>query len=165
MPPYTESPVSFTMKYRKICNFTAMPFSTKVNDSPKGGVGLTFGTSRYGIVNHVINLVDWFTLVKKVAPPPPSPLTVGSKMRWTLDEETYRIAVQTKKGILQVKSVTDGAGECHDDGCKCIPCAELRMFAPPPWRIRERRPLKLTFFADEAAWTASLPEGGKIIHY
>jgi hypothetical protein len=131
MPPYTESPVSFTM--------------------------------RYGIVNHVINLVDWFTLVKKVAPPPPSPLTVGSKMRWTLDEETYRIAVQTKKGILQVKSVTDGAGQCHDDGCKCIPCAELRMFAPPPWSTR--RPLKLTFFADEAAWKASLPEGGKIIHY
>jgi hypothetical protein len=120
---------------------------------------------KYGIVAHVINLVDWFTLVKKVQPLPPlppPPRAVGSKMRWNLNEETYRIAVQTKKGILQVKSVTDGAGECHDYSCNCLPCAELRMFAP--WRV-SRRPLKLTFFADEAAWKASLPQGGNIIHY
>ena len=145
MPPYTDSPVSsITMKYRKIC------------------------TSRYGIVGQVINLVDWFTLVKKVENEPlhalpPLPRAVGSKLRWTLNDETYRIAVQTKKGILQVKSVTDGAGECHDDSCSCVACSELRMVPPPPWR--ERRPLKLTFFADEAAWKASLPEGGSIIQY
>jgi len=129
MPPYTDSPVSFTMKY--------------------------------GIVAHVINLVDWFTLIKKIEPLP-LPRAVGSKLRWTLDEETYRIAVQTKKGILQVKSVTDGAGECHDDGCSCMACAELRMVPPAPWRTR--RPLKLTFFADEAAWKASLPQGGSITY-
>lgn len=122
-------------------------------DSPVSAIAM-----KYGILAPVINLVDWFTLAKKVTPPPPR---VGSKMRWTLNEETYRVAVQTKKGILQVKSVTDGAGECHDDGCSCVPCAEIRMFAP--WRTR--RPLKLTFFADEAAWKASLPEGGNIIHY
>jgi len=135
MPPYTDSPVSAI-------------------------------AMKYGILAPVINLVDWFTLAKKVENEPlhalpPLPRAVGSKLRWTLDEETYRIAVQTKKGILQVKSVTDGAGECHDDSCSCVPCAEIRMFAP--WRTT--RPLKLTFFADEAAWKASLPEGGNIIQY
>jgi hypothetical protein len=127
-------------------------------DSPVSAIAM-----KYGILAPVINLVDWFTLAKKVTPLPPPP-RVGSKMRWTLNEETYRVAVQTKKGILQVKSVTDGAGECHDDGCSCVPCAEIRMVPPPPWR-GSRRPLKLTFFADEAAWKASLPEGGNIIQY
>lgn len=122
-------------------------------DSPVSAIAM-----KYGILAPVINLVDWFTLVKKVTPPPPR---AGSKMRWTLNEETYRVAVQTKKGILQVKSVTNGAGECHDYECSCVPCAEIRMFAP--WRTR--RPLKLTYFADEAAWKASLPEGGNIIQY
>jgi len=124
-------------------------------DSPVASI-----TMKYGILTPVINLVDWFTLAKKITP---LPRTVGSKMRWTLNEETYRVAVQTKKGILQVKSVTNGAGECHDYECSCVPCAELRMVPPPPWCTR--RPLKLTFFADEAAWKDSLPEGGNIIHY
>jgi len=96
----------------------------------------------------------------KPEPEPLNPLSIGCKLRWTLNQETYRVAIQTAKGVLQVKSVTDGAGECHEDGCTCRPCAELRMVPPPPWRTR--RPLKAKLFPDEATWKASLPEGGTI---
>lgn len=92
--------------------------------------------------------------------PEVKPLVNGAKLRWTLSNETYRVAVQTEKGVLQVKSVTDGAGECHDDGCPCGTCAQLRMVPPPPWITR--RPLKQVLFADEAAWKASLPNSGVI---
>jgi len=95
-----------------------------------------------------------------VAMPELKPLAIGCKLRWTLNQETYRVAIQTDKGVLQVKSVTDGAGECHEDGCTCTPCAELRMVPPAPWRTR--RPLKKALFANEITWKASLPEGGTI---
>ena len=91
------------------------------------------------------------------APPPPA---IGSKLRWTLDANTYRVAIMTAKGLLQVKSVTDGAGEVHPTTCReCRPCKELAMTPPAPWA---RRPLKKTMFADEAAWRASLPTGGSV---
>ena len=92
-----------------------------------------------------------------VAAPPPA---IGSKLRWTLDANTYRVAIMTAKGLLQVKSVTDGAGEFHPTTCReCRPCKELAMTPPAPWA---RRPLKQTMFADEAAWRASLPTGGSV---
>lgn len=92
------------------------------------------------------------------APPPPA---IGSKFRWALNGETYRVAIMTAKGLLQVKSVTDGAGEVHPTTCReCRPCKELAMTPPAPWA---RRPLKKTMFADEAAWRASLPTGGFIV--
>ena len=92
------------------------------------------------------------------APPPPA---IGSKFRWTLDTNTYRVAIMTAKGLLQVKSVTDGADEVHPTTCReCTPCKELAMTPPAPWA---RRPLKKTMFADEAAWRASLPTGGFIV--
>ena len=91
-----------------------------------------------------------------VAPPP----AIGSKFRWALNGETYRVAIMTAKGLLQVKSVTDGAGEVHPTTCReCRPCKELAMTPPAPWA---RRPLKKTMFADEAAWRASLPTGGSV---
>ena len=66
----------------------------------------------------------------------------------------------TAKGVLQVKSVTDGGGEVHPTTCReCTPCKELAMTPPAPWA---RRPLKQTMFADEAAWRASLPTGGSV---
>ena len=91
------------------------------------------------------------------APPPPA---IGSKLRWTLSPETYRVGIMTAKGVLQVKSVTDGGGEVHPTTCReCTPCKELAMTPPAPWA---RRPLKKTMFADEAAWRASLPVGGSV---
>jgi len=67
----------------------------------------------------------------------------------------------TAKGVLQVKSVTDGAGEVHPATCReCRPCKELAMTPPAAWA---RRPLKKTLFADEAAWRASLPTGGSVV--
>ena len=92
-----------------------------------------------------------------VAAPPPAN---GSKFRWTLDANTYRVAIMTAKGLLQVKSVTDGGGEVHPTTCReCRPCKELAMTPPAPWA---RRPLKKTMFTDEAAWRASLPVGGSV---
>jgi hypothetical protein len=85
---------------------------------------------------------------------------IGTKMKWVLTPETYRVAIQTDKGILQVKSVTDGAGECHETGCKCAPCeAFATRLLHTPWN---RLPLKKTLFEDEAAWRASLPQGGEV---
>jgi hypothetical protein len=88
---------------------------------------------------------------------------VGTKLKWVLDEETYRVAIVTKKGILQVKSVTDGAGDCHEAGCKCEPCIEIALSggAIPPWR--RGRPLKKTSFPSESEWYKSLPSNGKVI--
>jgi hypothetical protein len=76
-----------------------------------------------------------------------------TKLKWVSIEnpETYRIAIVTNKGILQVKSVTDGGGECHEDKCPCAPCWEFHHNAP--WR---RRPLKKTFFATLNDWYKSL---------
>lgn len=124
------------------------------------------------IVELYIPLDDSMPELEPVAQPEPvvpamvspvpelKPLAIGCKLRWTLNQETYRVAIQTDKGVLQVKSVTDGAGECHEDGCTCTPCAELRMVPPAPWRTR--RPLKKMLFANEITWKASLPEGGTI---
>ena len=93
-------------------------------------------------------------------PPAPPPPAIGSKFRWALNGETYRVAIMTAKGLLQVKSVTDGGGEVHPTTCReCTPCKELAMTPPAPWA---RRPLKQTMFADEAAWRASLPTGGSV---
>jgi hypothetical protein len=77
----------------------------------------------------------------EVAPP-----AVGTKFKWTSESnpETYRVAIVTKNGFLQVKSVTDGAGESDT----------MRT-------IDGKHPLIKKLFADEAAWRSSLPEGGK----
>jgi hypothetical protein len=96
------------------------------------------------------------------APPPLPPASVGSKFKWVLNDETYRVAIMTKDGLLQVKSVTDGGGDVHEPGCGCIPCKEIALSGGrlPPWR--RAFPLKKTLFADEAAWRASLPQGGVV---
>jgi hypothetical protein len=88
-----------------------------------------------------------------------NPAVIGAKFRWTLNNETYRVAIMTAKGVLQVKSVIDGAGDVHPTTCPCTPCRELAMTPPAPWA---RRPLTKTMFADEAAWRASLPAGGTV---
>jgi hypothetical protein len=88
---------------------------------------------------------------------------VGTKMKWILNQETYRVAIVTKKGVLQVKSVTDGGGDCHDADCSCVPCSEIALSGGclPPWR--RGRPLKKTLFASETEWLNSLPPNGNIV--
>jgi len=91
-----------------------------------------------------------------------------TKLKWVSnsDPETYRVAVVTKNGILEVKRVTEGGGYCHDNTtCTCVPCAEIQLSRrlgapPPPWITRP--PLRKTFFHDEIAWLNSLPEGGSV---
>ena len=85
---------------------------------------------------------------QEAAPPLPLPQRpVGTKLRWVLSEETYRIAIATANGILQVKCVADG------EGC---------------WSAREntnsweRPKLKKRMFPTEEEWRASLPQGGQV---
>ena len=86
---------------------------------------------------------------------------IGAKLRWTLNPTNYRVAIMTAKGVLQVKSVTDGVPEIHPTTCRdCTPCRELAMTPPAPWA--HNRPIKKTMFPDEAAWRASLPAGGSV---
>jgi hypothetical protein len=92
----------------------------------------------------------------------------GTKLKWIsgLNPETYRVAVVTKKGILEVKRVTDGAGYCHDYlACTCRPCSEMALshklgIAMPPWQTQA--PLVKTFFETEADWRGSLPTWGNL---
>jgi hypothetical protein len=80
--------------------------------------------------------------------PEPTPKTatvlVGSKFKWISDTnpQTYRIAVMTAKGLLQVKSVVEN----------CIVCDTSRY-------VGNNYPLIKKLFADEAEWRASLPQG------
>jgi len=83
----------------------------------------------------------------------------GTKFMWVFDSETYRIAVKTKTGVLEVKSVTNGGGLVHS-GCDCVPCAEYNMVPRAPWR--QTLPLLKTHFDDYRAWLDSLPVGGSI---
>jgi hypothetical protein len=99
-------------------------------------------------------------------PPPlgePAPVypqrKIGDKLKWELNDETYRIVIFTEKGVLQVKSVTDGGGETHTKDCTCAACWEYNRKAP--WR--PRAPLAKAFFETEKAWCDSLPQGGKLL--
>lgn len=64
-------------------------------------------------------------------------LPIGTKFKWIEagNPETYRVAIQTKDGVLQVKSVTNGGGDCDNRG-----------------------KLKLTHFADEYEWRNTIDE-------
>jgi hypothetical protein len=79
-----------------------------------------------------------------------------TKLKWisASNPETYRVAIVTKDGVLQVKSVTDGGGDCHCENCTCVPCWEYRNGAA--WRSL---PLNKVLFEDEMAWRETLPEG------
>ena len=71
---------------------------------------------------------------------------VGTKFRWTLNPENYRVAIMTAKGVLQVKSVTDGLVDCDTTHT-----------------VGGSYPLIKAMFTDEAAWRASLPAGGTTV--
>jgi len=82
---------------------------------------------------------------------------VGTKIKWILNSETYRVAIQTDRGFLEVKAVIDGGGVCHNDDCLCTPCNELRLSPAPPWRSKQR-PLKKTYYNDERDWLNSFDQ-------
>lgn len=65
---------------------------------------------------------------------------IGSKFRWSLDANNYRVAIMTAKGVLQVKSVAEGIADKDSFGRT-----------------------KTLMFYNEAAWRASLPQGDAVI--
>jgi hypothetical protein len=89
--------------------------------------------------------------------------------KWTLDENNYRIAVQTTNSkFLQVKSVTNDKTEMDPryitygnykapDGSDRF--GKTEMPAPSWWTPTQP---KKTIFTDFMTWYSSLPEGGKV---
>jgi hypothetical protein len=82
---------------------------------------------------------------------------------WQLDDNNYRVAVQTSKGLLQVKSVTNNTLEMDPiyrtfewNAGKYV---KVEKAAPSWWAPREA---KKTMFADFMTWYSCLPTGGKI---
>jgi hypothetical protein len=98
-----------------------------------------------------------------------STIPAQTTLKWTLDENNYRTAVQTTNyGILQVKSVTNGKTEMDttyrtldyvyaSDGTRSV--AKVEKPAPSWWEPRES---KKTKFTDFMAWYSSLPQGGSV---
>ena len=82
-----------------------------------------------------------------VKPVKPAVVLVGSKFKWFSESNpnTYRVAIMTSKGLLQVTSVVEGTSESDTSRT-----------------IGGTHPLIKKLFADEAEWRASLPQGGNI---
>lgn len=77
-----------------------------------------------------------------------TPAPACKKLKWVLNDETYRVAVESSDGhIIQVKSVTDGVGDVNTGAVRAL---------------NGRFPFKKTYFESEAEWRASLPENGVI---
>jgi len=90
----------------------------------------------------------------------------NTTFRWTLNENTYRTAIQTRNGFLQVKSVTNGETEYDPvyrawtgitDANGNYRRVRVEQPAPDWWRPSYTL---ATPFADFSAWYASLPQGG-----
>jgi hypothetical protein len=95
----------------------------------------------------------------------PEPYLIGTKLKWvsSVNEDTYCVAIVTKKGILEVKNVFEGGGLCHNtQQCSCKPCGEIRLSKERgvPWR--PRAPLIKTLFATEEDWLKTLHADGKL---
>lgn len=73
--------------------------------------------------------------------------SIGTKLKWVLDDETYRVAVVTKDGICQVKAITEGGGDCYYDD------------------MTGKRYLTKRTFDSEASWREALPQGGDVFVY
>jgi len=72
---------------------------------------------------------------------------IGTKLKWILDNETYRVAIVTKDGICQVKAITEGGGDCYYDN-----------------KTGKRYLTKRTFDS-EGSWRNALPQGGEVYVY
>ena len=79
--------------------------------------------------------------------PSPPKRAIGTKLKWILDDETYRVAIITKDGICQVKAITEGGGDCYYD------------------HKTGKRYLTKRTFDSEASWLNSLPRDGEVHVY
>ena len=77
--------------------------------------------------------------------PSPPKLPIGTKLKWFLDDETYRVAIVTKDGVCQVKAITEGGGDCY--------------------YIGKKRYLTKRTFDSQASWLNSLPRDGEVHFY
>jgi hypothetical protein len=88
---------------------------------------------------------------------PPRP--VGTKLTWTEDPYTYRVAVFTEQGLIQVKSVTDSINDMYVDrcsGCQSVwNSISCRCDKNKVWRNEE---MIKPFFKNETEWRSTLPE-------
>jgi hypothetical protein len=94
------------------------------------------------------------------------PYLIGTKLKWvsSVNDDTYCVAIVTKKGILEVKNVFEGGGLCHNtEHCACKQCAKIRALndAQPP--VHLRAPLIKTLFATDNDWIKTLHKDGKMI--
>jgi len=81
-------------------------------------------------------------------------------LRWSLDSNNTRTAVQTKDGILQVKSQVGGKIVSDQKYTTYNYLTQQHEQTPAPswWNGRP----KMEKFTDFMAWHASLPSGGKV---
>jgi hypothetical protein len=89
-----------------------------------------------------------------------STIPLKTMLRWKLDDNNFRPAVQTKDGILQLKCVING--KAVEDTKRTVvnmtTGLEEQIDAPLSWGA----PPKMDMFKDFVAWHASLPQGGSI---
>jgi len=90
---------------------------------------------------------------------------IGTKLKWvsSVNEDTYCVAIVTKKGILEVKNVFEGGGLCHNmEHCTCRPCGIIRLSKERGASWQRRAPLIKTLFATDEDWIKTLHKDGKI---
>jgi len=97
----------------------------------------------------------------------PESYAIGTKLKWvsSVNEDTYCVAIVTKKGILEVKNVFEGGGLCHNmEHCTCRSCGTIRLLNSRgigrKWQPRAR--LIKTLFATKAEWLNTLHKDGKL---
>lgn len=73
--------------------------------------------------------------------------SIGTKLKWVFDNETYRVAIVTKDGIYQVKAMTGGGADCYYDN------------------TTGKRYLTKRTFDSEVSWREALPQGGTVYVY
>jgi hypothetical protein len=167
--PFTQSPTQTQMSYTPGTKLSASN-GNEMATVLTGGMVMASATDGSWRWRQMMSLEDWLLMVgsaiatpaQQSSPAPaaaaepaqqeePVPLPkrpIGTKLRWVLSEETYRIAIATGDGILQVKSVSDGAGDC-------VP----RPADAYSW---QRAKLKKTMYPTEEEWRSSLPQGGEV---
>ena len=91
------------------------------------------------------DIVNDITTRPKKSPEPIRRYPERTKIKWILNDNTYRVAIVTRKYILQVKSVTDGILEVDKE-------SPHRKTSP-----------KLIAFDNDSLWRKSLPPGGDIV--